>query len=305
MDDKLILFKKNALYYINGVGPDNTGANEQYSQAIFVTSTVGSSNQNSIVFIPQGLMFQSDKGIWLLGRDLSTGYIGAPVEDSNVQVVTSAVSIPGVTQARFTLNNKTTLMYDYFFQQWGSFDSTDAVSSTIYQGLHTYISSAGGVFKETPGVYLDNSNPVLMSFVMGWLNLAGIQGYQRIYALYFIGEYLTPHKLNVSLAYNYNPSAYQTSVISPNNFSSATTSPFGDQPAPFGAKSGAESWRVFTAQQRCMSVQVTVRESYDPQFGNLAGAGFTLSTMTALLGIKSGVRTISQANTVGGGVNRG
>src|ERR1700677_556451 len=109
MDDKLIIFKQNAMYYINGTGPDNTGANSQYSQAIFITSTVGCANQNSIVFIPQGLMFQSDKGIWLLGRDLSTNYIGAPVENTNQYLITSATTIPGTTQVRFTLNNGTAL----------------------------------------------------------------------------------------------------------------------------------------------------------------------------------------------------
>jgi hypothetical protein len=76
MDDKLIVFKRNAMLYINGSGPDNTGANNQYSPPIFITATVGSKNQRSIVLMPQGLMFQSDnKGIWLLGRDLNTDYM--------------------------------------------------------------------------------------------------------------------------------------------------------------------------------------------------------------------------------------
>lgn len=305
MDDKLILFKKDALYYLNGTGPDNTGENNQYSQTIFITSTVGSENQNSIAFIPQGLMFQSDKGIWILGRDLSTGYIGSPVENSNSQLVTSAVGVPGTTQARFTLNNKTTLMYDYFFQQWGSFDNTDVVSSTIYQGLHTYVSSLGGVLQETPGVYLDNGNPVLLSFTTGWLNLAGLQGYQRIYAVYLLGQYLSPHKLQVGIAYDYNSSIYQQTLISPTNFSSAVPSPYGETPAPFGSQTDIESWRVFMARQRCMSAQITLSESYDPSFGVSAGAGFTLSGINALIGIKSGWRTISQEHSAGSGVNKG
>lgn len=305
MDDKLIIFKKDALYFINGAGPDNTGANSQYSQSIFITSTVGSENQNSIAFIPQGLMFQSDKGIWLLGRDLSTAYIGAPVENSNAQLVTSALSIPGTTQARFTLDNKMTLMYDYYFQQWGTFNNTDVVSSTSYEGLHTYISSLGGVFQETPGIYLDNGNPVLLSFTTGWLNLAGLQGYQRVFALYLLGTYLTPHLLHVGIAYDYNSSLYQNTSVSPTNFSSSTPSSYGDTPAPFGSKDNIESWRVFTAKQRCSSAQITLQESYDPSFGIPAGAGFTLSGMNVLVGIKSGWRTVSQGHTTGSGVNRG
>ena len=93
MDDKLIIGKDNALLYINGNGPDNTGANNQYSDPIFITSGVGCSNQNSIVLIPNGLMFQSNKGIWLLGRDLGTQYIGKDVESLvNMNVVLSALT---------------------------------------------------------------------------------------------------------------------------------------------------------------------------------------------------------------------
>ena len=49
MDDKLIIFKRDAIYYINGTGPDNTGANSQYSDPIFITSAVGCNNPSSIV----------------------------------------------------------------------------------------------------------------------------------------------------------------------------------------------------------------------------------------------------------------
>lgn len=305
MDDKLIIIKQNALYYINGSGPDSTGSNNQYSQPIFITSTVGSINQNSIVLIPQGLMFQSDKGIWLLGRDLQTSYIGSPVENSNEFTVTSAVTIPGTTQVRFTLNNKTTLMYDYFFQQWGTFVNLNGVSSTIYQNLHTYISSFGGVFQETPGLYMDNGAPVLMSFTTGWLNLAGLQGYQRAYTLFLNGQYISPHKLIVGIAYDYNSSIYQSTTINPTNFSSPTPSSFGVPSAPFGTETNVESWRIFFARQRCSAFQLTINEVFDPSMGTAAGAGLTLSGMNAVVALKKGWKTISSAHSAGGGQNRG
>jgi len=115
MDDKLILFKNNSILYINGTGPDNTGSNDQYSQPTFITATVGCTNQQSIVFIPMGLLFQSDKGIWLLGRDLNTQYIGAPVEKYNSANVNSAQNIPGTNMVFFTLDTGITLMYDYYY----------------------------------------------------------------------------------------------------------------------------------------------------------------------------------------------
>lgn len=300
MDDKQIIFKQNAIYYFNGTGPDNTGANNQYSQPIFVTSNVGCANQNSIVFMPNGLMFQSDKGIWLLGRDLSTTYIGAPVEEFNEFTVNSAISIPGTTQVRFTLSNGMTLMYDYFFGQWGSFVGVPAISSTLYQGLHTYINSSGSVYQETPGQYLDHGNPVLLSFTTSWMNLAGLQGYQRIYFFYLLGQFITPHKLRIGIAYDYNPTFITSPIVTPDNYSAAygDVGPYGQQ-NPYGGPGDLERWRVFTKKQRCQAFQIDVQEIYDPSFGVAAGAGLTLSGLNFIYGAKSSFRPTSAAKSVG------
>lgn len=289
LDDKLIIFKRDAIYYEVGNGPDNTGANNDFSDPIFITSTVGSSNQNSIVFIPSGLLFQSDKGIWLLGRDLSTSYIGAPVESlTEGATVLSALTIPGTNQVRFTLDSGITLMYDYFFNQWGSFVGIAGLSSTLYQSMHTFIDSFGRVFQETPGLYLDGSNPVLMNFTTGWINAAGVQGYERAYYFYLLGTYLSPHKLAVNVAYDYNPSPTQTSMIAPINFSATWggEAQWGSG-ASWGGPSNIEQWRVFLSQQKCEAFQINLVESYDSTFGVAAGAGFTLSGLNLVVGLKS------------------
>lgn len=284
MDDKLIIFKKDALYYINGTGPDITGTNNQYSEPIFITSTVGSVNQNSIVLMPNGLMFQSDKGIWLLGRDLSTTYIGAPVEAFNSYTVNSAVAVPGTNQIRLTLSNGVTLMYDYFFGQWGTFYGVPAVSSTIYQDLHTYVGSLGQVAQETPGFYLDSGNPVLMSFTTNWMNLAGLQGFQRAYFFYFLGQYLSPHKLQIDVAYDYNSASLQSKTFNPLNANPnyGSGAPFG-QDTPYGGPGDIEQFEFLFKKQKCMSFQISISEMFDPSLGMPAGAGLTVSgiNMTA------------------------
>ena len=301
LDDKLVLFKNNAIYYINGIGPDNTGANSQYSDAIFITSTVGCSNQHSIVFMPSGLMFQSDKGIWLLGRDLSSSYIGAPVESftQNAKVL-SAVNIPATNQVRFTLDSGVTLMYDYYYGQWGTFVNIPAISSTLYQNLHTYLDIYGRVAQESAGVYLDPSGPVLMQFTTSWLNLAGLQGFERAYFFYLLGTYLSPHKLTVDIAYDYNSSPTQSTTISPDNFAANWG---GEQlwgsGQSWGGNGNIEQWRVFLKQQKCSAFQISIQESYDPSFGIPAGAGLTMSGIDLVVGQKSGYPRLKAARQVG------
>lgn len=302
MDDKLIIFKKDAIYYINGSGPDNTGANNQYSQPIFITATVGCSNTRSLVMTPNGLMFQSDKGIWLLGRDMSTEYIGAAVEDFNSDLVTSALAIPATNQVRFGLASGATLMYDYFVGQWGEFQGIGSISATLYQGMHTIINKYGKVSQEKPNTYLDGTEPVLMSFSTSWLQLAGLRGYMRAYWFYFLGTFLSPHKLNVSVAYDYNSSATQSDLVIPGNY----TGPYGADPyyggsgfTPYGGPSPIEQQRVFLERQRCKAFQISIEEVFDPTFGTVAGPGLTLSGLNCIVGVKKPYAPIPSNQQVG------
>jgi len=309
MDDKLIIFKQNALGYINGIGPDNTGSNSQYSDFNLINSVVGCTNQNSIVFMPQGLMFQSNKGIWLVGRDLSTQYIGAPVESLTAgTTVLSAINVPATNQVRFTLTSGITLIYDYYYSQWGTFVNVPAISSTIYQELHTFINSYGQVFQESVGSYLDGSNPVLMSFTTGWMNLAGVQGFERFYQMYLLGQYLSPFNLNVQIAYDYNPSPIQATLVSP----SQTPVSWGSD-AQWGSGStwgsqGSGGWegqanvfeaRVFPQRQKCEAFQITINEVYNPAAGGVAGAGLTLTGLNLVVGMKRGFRTSKASRNFG------
>jgi hypothetical protein len=290
LDDKLIIFKKNAIYYLAGTGPDNTGTSNDFTEPVFVTSTVGCDNPSSIVFVPQGLLFQSDKGIWLLGRDLSTSYIGAPVEDFNDSEVLSAVTVPGTNQVRFTLETGEVLMYDYFFGQWGTFSGLSHVSATLYEDLHTFVNQYGQVFQELEGSYLDGSRPVCINLLTSWFNLAGLQGFQRIYYFYLLASYYSPHKITCEIAYDYNASAVQSAVIEPDNYSGTYGSDAVYGNGVYGGISQVERWKVFTNQQKCQAFQIRIRESYDASIGGSAGAGFTLSGLDLVVGLKKGYR---------------
>jgi hypothetical protein len=301
LDDKNIIFKKDAIYYFTGTGPDNTGNNNDFTDPVFITSSVGCDNQNSIVMIPSGLMFQSDKGIWLLDRGLSTNYIGAPVESLTTgATVLSAVNVPGTNQVRFTLDTGVTLMYDYYYGQWGSFTNVPALSHTIYENLDTYINSFGQVFQETPGSYLDGSKPVLIKLRTGWLNLAGLQGYERAYFFNLLGDYLSPFKLEIAIAYDYNSSPSQVSILTPDNYSPN----YGDENLwgsgqAWGGPGNTLFSRVFLSRQKCTAFQITITEIFDASKGQQAGAGPALSGMNLVVGLKSGYPRLKPSRSIG------
>lgn len=300
MDDKLIIFKKDAIYYMTGTGPNNTGGNNDFNDPVYITSSVGCDNPKSIVLTPDGIMFQSDKGIWLLTRQLGTTYIGSAVENYSNQEVKSAQVIPGTNQVRFILDTSITLVYDYFVGQWGTFTNLSAISGTLYRGLQTYLNSFGEVFQEKPGTYLDGSKPVLMSFTTAWINIAGLQGFERFYFLYLLGTYYTPFKLSMTLAYDYNPSITQQTTITPDNY----TKPWGGEQlwgsqGPWGGPGNVFEARLFPQQQKCESFQLTVTEIYDSSLGQAAGQGLSLSGLNIIMGTKKGFRTQRASRSFG------
>ena len=300
MDDKLIIFKNSTIFYITGQGPDNTGANNDFSEAVFVTSAVGCSNQRSIVTTPNGLMFQTGQGIWMLGRDLAVTYIGAPVEAYNSYSVVSAIAVPNTTQVRFSLSNGVKLMYDYFYGKWGTFDGVGTVSSTSYLSREASLNAYGQVWHETPGVYIDGQNPVNMSLTTGWLNMAGLQGFERAYFMYLIANYKSPHNLSITVAYDYNSSKIDSYAITPDNFSGVWGSDYAwGTSSPWGGNGTLEQWRLFFRTQKCQALQISLTEQYDPSYGVNPGAGLTLSGINVVVGAKSTYPRLKASRQVG------
>lgn len=294
MDDKIVIFKDNALYYVNGNGPDNTGANNGYSQPTYITGVVGCSNPNSIVLIPSGLMFQSNKGIWLLDRSLGTKYIGSAVEQFNDADILSAEAIPNSTQVLFILDSGITLMYDYFYDQWGDHTNIKAISACVYQQAHTYLNQYGQVLQALPDTFKDDSQPVLIGLTTSWINVAGIQGYERFYFAYLLGTYYSPFKLDVQIAYDYNPSATQSIIVTPEDNPSE---PWGDEaqwgsgPSWGGSDSGdVLQARIFPERQKTESFRLSIQEIFDPSYSQDAGQGLSLSGLLLVVGMKKGFR---------------
>jgi len=300
IDDKLIIFKQNAIYYMTGNGPDATGANNDFSEPTYITSAVGCSEPESIVQMPMGIMFKSTKGIWLLGRDLSTKYIGTAVEAYNGTAITSAVSVPNVNEVRFTNYNNQMLVYNYFYGQWSIFTNAPAISSCIYNDKHTYLTPYGKLRQETDGVYLDGSSPVLLKFTTSWIKLTGLQGFQRAYFFTLLADYVSPHKLAIQLAYDYISAITQTSIITPpNTVTTYGSDPFYGSSSPYGGDLSQEQYRIFLKQQKCQSIRLTVVEQYDSSKGAPAGAGFSMSGINLVVGAKGINQKVAAKQSVG------
>jgi hypothetical protein len=127
MDDKLILFKPNQIYYVSGDGPADDGSGNSFSNPQPVPTDSGCSDPASVRATPEGIYFMSFAGLRLLTRSLTVEYVGGPVEDELTQFpnVRSAVLYPGQNRVIFsamsgdTQNDGGELIYrDYVLDAW-------------------------------------------------------------------------------------------------------------------------------------------------------------------------------------------
>lgn len=281
LDDKLIIFKKNSIRFITGQGPDATGGNNDYGDTILITADAGCNNLRSIVNTPEGLIFKSSKGIYIINRGLQVSYIGAPVEAYNADFVTSAVLMAQNNQIRITLDTSKVLVYDYYVDAWAVFTQLSAVDSIIWNQLQAFISTEGKVFIETPNTYDDDGTPYSMSITTGWLNMSGIQGFQRLWKFYILGEFKSEHELSVNLYYDYNNAYSQNIIVQPvvpGYYGSG--SPYGS--GSYGSSFDLYQYEVRPSRQKCMSMKVQIS---DEAISGSLGQGWELSNLRFEYGV--------------------
>ena len=294
LDDKMIAFKQyGPIYYLTGQGPTSTGANNDFSDFQRISVDCGCANQASVVGTPMGLMFQSDKGIYLLTRNLSVEYIGAPVESYNSQTVTSAVLIANTNQVRFTMSGGATLVYDYLVGQWSVFtfqwfateSITGAVDACVWQGGYVFAGSTSAVFEETPGVYEDvyylsgsvNSYIPIRALTPP-ISLAGLQGFQRIYKVFVLGSAYTACTMTVQLGYNFQALSQSNAITV-----AGTETPL--------------QWRIDPQIQKCEAIQIQISDAYVA--GKVVGEGIDLSGFSLEVGLKTGGFRLPAAQSTG------
>lgn len=282
MDDKLIVFKPNKVYVHSGDGANDIGTGVTLSPAILIATDVGTSNPNSVILYPNGLLFKSEKGIYVLDRGLSTGYIGSSTESYNPLFTSGAILMEDVSEVRFfNSDSGTSIVYNYFFERWDTFTNMQADSVCMWRGKPTRVTNAGKAFVETTNYYdVDDlvTVPISLYWKSPWMKLKGIQDFQRIYELNFLGEYKSPHTVNIYAQYDYDTTT-AADVYTVNAEELVTGTFPGDSVYQF---------QVNLIRQKCQSLQITLIET--PTGGS--EQSLYLNDMAMTVGLKKGLNKI-------------
>jgi hypothetical protein len=296
LNQSLIIFKTNNIFVLSGNGPDATGNNNDFGDPTLITSDVGCINDNSIVIMPLGLMFQSNKGIYLLDQSLNVNYIGKQVEAYNSYTITSATLDNKRNIVIFTTTSGTALVYNYFFQRWFTWSNHYAADAVIYNNNFTYLRSDGKVFVSDSSSYTDDSSPIQLSFTLPNFSFAGLQGYQRVYKAYILGSYIGPHTLNVSVAYDFSDTYTQFATIQPStNVSTWGSDIDWGSGTVWGGTAQLYEFRLDFAIQKCTAIRLHISDNMSSNYN----AGYTISNVMFEIGALNGGNRLPTTATFG------
>lgn len=157
MDGRLIIFKKTAIFVMDGEGPpENGGSGSEFTSPQRLSTEYGCVNSKSICVTPDGIMYRSNRGFELLTRSLQVEFVGRQVSDSllnYVQTITPHGFPNDVSAVYDTRNGLARFMVAW--QQYSAYPGT-------YNGVMVYvydtINKCWSIHRPTDGgVYANNS----------------------------------------------------------------------------------------------------------------------------------------------------
>jgi hypothetical protein len=282
-----------------GDGPADTGFND-FQDPEKINTDAGCSNFNSICDFPNGLIRQTEKGIYHLDGSLTDRYIGAPAEAYNDKTITSANLIADRNLVIFTTNETEAIVYDYFHDQWGTYTGHAANDALIWKDQsYVFLKSTGEMLRENRNSFKDNSGAVALKLTTAWLSLSGVLGFQRVYKFLMLAEYKSPHILVVRVGYDFSPAWTQTIVFSPVSGLSINTYGYLTYGSitPYGGSNGSYQLLSRLTRQKCQAIRFQIEELVTSATEG-SQEGLVITSMALEVGMKRGTNKLRELQKV-------
>jgi hypothetical protein len=296
MDDKLVIFKSSAVYFVTGDGPTDGGGQNDLSPPQRITSSVGCTDWRSVVVRGAGVQFWSKRGQYMLTRDLQVVPVPTVEDAMTTQATpTSAVLHPSASRIIWTANTNDTsnprsgigLAYDDVLDSWTTWQYKDgsvvhgAVSAAVAQvgtsgtpvPTYHWLQANGLIMRELPATYLDSQSTSPPTFQVStyqtpWIKAGDIQGFARWRRLFVTFQSLDPHALSVFVSYDYESTQRQIGSFSAAQIAAMAT-PYPQVKCPL-------------PRHRAEAVQFTITDASDS--GTSTGQGLLLLGLTLEIG---------------------
>lgn len=265
LDGKIIIFREESIYFSTGDGPNEVGVGE-FSDPEPISTDVGCIEPRSVVNSPLGVFFKSRKGIYLLNRSLQVSYVGAEVEYYNSENICASILANKYNEIRFYTTSGKALVYNYLFGVWSVFNEQTDSDADVWKG-EVALTRLNAPYVEDSSVFKNDSSYYSMKFTSPWLNLGLIQGYQRCYQLWIIGDFKSAHTLKCKIYTDFDDSTFEEYDLVYNN-----------------SESPQYQFQISLPNQKVESMKF---EIYDTDQSG-TGESFDLSNLQVEVGLKAG-----------------
>lgn len=304
LDDYLLVFKETSIFVVSGNGPTDAGEGFDYGTPRQLSAEVGCVEPGSVCNVPQGLLFKSNKGFYLIDKGLNVVYVGNGVHAYNSQFVTGSVLVPDRNVALFVCRDDgpatRALVYDYQLNRWSTFTNHNGVAIDIWDNKVVLFRTDGSVYVQNNSRFDDHGVFYALRAVTGWLNTGQIQGYQRVRKCSILGEYKDKHRLRARFGYDYEDVYRQDVTIDPGAILGGTTygtpTPYGSE-TYYGGRLPNYQFVFHLARQKCQALRVSI-EDVAPTTG-LYNETVILTGLSFIVGVIPGFNRIPTTKVFG------
>lgn len=143
LGETVVAFEESAIYALDGNGLDNGGGGQNYGPPRALPADVGAVSQEAVALAPNGIIFKSSKGWYLLGYGGQAQYIGAAVADYDSDTVKAIHVMEDQHQVRI-LTDARILIWDWLVPApdgtgaWSEWSVSDGVSACMFGDTYHY-----------------------------------------------------------------------------------------------------------------------------------------------------------------------
>ena len=208
LNETLVVLKERAIYMLPGDGFDNAGGGANYGPARLVALDVGAQVAEGVAVTPEGILFRSAKGWYLLNRGWQLEYVGGAVSDYDDDTLVGIEVLESQHQVRI-VSTARILVRDTLVQQWSEWNVSGAVGSVMWGGRHVVATSTSVLRQRTDHTGADYS----LDIETAWIKTDGLQGFQRARRAQLLGEDRGVEDLRVRVARDYSMSGGEPAWI--------------------------------------------------------------------------------------------
>ena len=305
MDERLIIFKRDRIFYVTGDGPDAAGNGNDLQPPQRIQSNTGCVDWRSVVTSPMGTFFLGDDDLCLLTRQMTVqplGYFVADIMATYPTITSAALDVSqGQVMWTFAGQNSTGIMviYSYALDYWATqllpYDAQPTALKTVNQfanvGIDTQPTLTLGGASQSSGYLLAQRNPQPLgsatanyffqgaywqgSWASPWIHAPGEVSFMSPAEIVIEWDNLDPHQLTVSVAYDDSPSVTDTWTVSAAGQSNVTTP--------------TVRWSFMPSRNLVKSMQIQISDSADANVVPVTGQGPLIYSVTVKYGTLDGM----------------